>query len=80
MMVHLRLTSANDTVRRLVADFARGLGCTVKSGGSEGALSFRAELPDTDTLIELLTHVALTATKAGIDVAEPLCRVTYRHP
>ena len=27
----------------------------------------------------MLTHVALSAAKAGVDVAEPLCHLTYRH-
>jgi hypothetical protein len=40
----------------------------------------RIQVPDTGhTLVELLTHVGLSATKAGIDVAEPLCQVIYRH-
>ena len=34
---------------------------------------------DDQKLLELLTHVALSATKAGVDVGEPLCHVTYRH-
>jgi len=25
-------------------------------------------------------HVALSAAKAGVDIAEPLCQVTYQHP
>jgi hypothetical protein len=30
-------------------------------------------------LVELLTHVALSATKAGVDVGEPICEVIYHH-
>jgi hypothetical protein len=30
-------------------------------------------------LVELLTHVALGATRAGVDIAVPICHVTYRH-
>jgi hypothetical protein len=37
-------------------------------------------VPDIENgLLELLTHVALSATKAGIDVTEPVCHVTYHH-
>ena len=33
-----------------------------------------------DVLLELLDYVALSATKAGIDPSEPLCRIAYRRP
>jgi hypothetical protein len=48
----------------------------VSSGGS-----IRIALADDDdhSLVELLTHVALSAAKAGVDVAEPICHVTYQH-
>jgi hypothetical protein len=31
-----------------------------------------------ETLLHLLTHVALSATKSGVEPSEPLCRVTFR--
>jgi hypothetical protein len=38
------------------------------------------ELPDgDDALLELLSYVALSATKAGVAVEEPLCRINYWH-
>jgi hypothetical protein len=78
MTVHLTLASESETVQRLVADFARGLGCSLEA--SPGRV-LRAALPDGgDALIDLLTHVAFSAIKAGVDVSEPLCKVTYRHP
>ena len=44
------------------------------------AFNHLIEVPDTGhTLVELLTHVALSATKAGVDPGEPLCQLTQRH-
>lgn len=79
MTVSVTLVTEHDLVLRLVHDFAHGLGCAAELGSSSGR-SVRIELDDTDhRLIELLTHVALSAAKAGVDVAEPLCHLTYRH-
>jgi hypothetical protein len=79
MTISVTLVSANDLVLRLVHDFARGLGCRVEmtSGPSSGHV--RIDVADDESLVELLTHVALSAAKAGVDVAEPLCHVTYQH-
>jgi hypothetical protein len=80
MTVYLTLTSGSDLVLRLVSDFARGLGCAVQTFSAEGNGQIRIEVPDVGhTLVELLTHVALSATKAGIEITEPLCQVTCRH-
>lgn len=80
MIVRLMLVSENEVVLRLVGDFARGLGCALDIIPASPGRGIRMEVPDAgDTLLELLTHVALSATKAGVDVSEPLCRVTYRH-
>ena len=76
MTVHLTLFTDSEPIRHQVADFAKGIGCSV-NGAAE---TLRADLPDDgEMLLELLCHVALTATKAGVDLSEPLCRVTYRH-
>ena len=77
MTAVLTVESQSEVVLRLVSDFARGLGCdTVVTLPGR----IRTEVPDVgDNLLELLTHIALSATRAEIDVAEPLCRVTYRH-
>ena len=78
MLVHLIVVSGNDLVRRLVSDFAHGLGCTVDAVTTTMGVGVRIGLPDIEhALLELLTHVALSATKAGIDVTEPLCEVRY---
>ena len=80
MVVHLTLVSENEVVLRLVGDFASGLGCALDTVPASPGRGIRAEVPDAgNTLLELLTHIALSATKGGVDVAEPLCRVTYRH-
>jgi hypothetical protein len=80
MTVSVTLVSENDLVLRLVHDFAQGLGCAVETGQMSSGRSIRIDVVDDDhSLVELLTHVALSAAKAGIDVAEPLCHVTYRH-
>ena len=77
MNLNFTLQSANERVVTLVRDFATGLGCKVDGDASTGRIT--AELPDAgDTLLELLDYVALSATKAGIDPSEPLCRLTYR--
>jgi hypothetical protein len=80
MTVSVTLMSENDLIRRLVGDFAHGLGCVVDTRPTSSGASVRIELDDEDhSLVELLTHVALSATKAGVAVDEPLCHVTYRH-
>jgi hypothetical protein len=81
MTVTVTLVSRNDQVLRLVHDFAHGLGCPVEMGLVSSGRTVRIEVIDDDhSLVELLTHIALSAAKAGVDVAEPLCQVTHRHP
>src|SRR4030095_2630661 len=79
MTLSVTLVSENDQLLRLVRDFAHGLGCPVtvpKSPDGRG----RIEVDDDDhSLVELLTHVALSAAKAGVNLAEPVCHVTYQH-
>jgi hypothetical protein len=73
--VHLSVLSQNEMVLQLVGDFAKGLGCAIDAGGDE----LRIELSEADdALLELLDYVALSATRAGVNVGEPLCRLTYR--
>jgi len=79
MTLFVTLVSESDLVISLVRDYARGLGCPVPAVSSDR--SVRIEVQDDDhSLLELLTHVALSAAKAGINVAEPTVRVTYQHP
>ena len=80
MKVSVTIVSENDLIRALVRDFAHGLGCRVDMGAAPAGRSIRIAVNEEDyTLVELLTHVALSAAKAGVDVAEPLCHVTYQH-
>ena len=44
--------------------------------GSE--LRIESSAADDELMLDLLGFVALSATRAGVDLAEPLCRVTYR--
>ena len=82
MIASLTLVSRNDVVLSLVADFARGLGCTVDTV-PPWKRRIRVGMPDSpesdEMLVELLTHVALSAAKAGVEVTEPLCYLTRRH-
>jgi len=80
MTAHLTLESENELVLRIVSDYARGLGCTFDTVPTSTGRGIRTEVTDAgDTLLELLTHIALSAMKAEVDVAEPLCRLSYRH-
>ena len=80
MTVTVTLVSGNHLVLSLVRDFVHGLGRRVAEGATSAGRSLRIELEnDEHGLVELLTHVALSTAKAGVDVAEPLCHVTCRH-
>lgn len=80
MTVSVTLASESDLVLHLVSDFAHGLGCAVEREPTSSGRRIRIEVDDDDhSLVELLTHVALSTAKAGVDVTEPTCHVTYRH-
>lgn len=79
MTGHLTLESRSEVVLRYVADFARGLGCAVDTP-PDSHRAIRMALPESsDALLELMSHVALSATRASVDISEPLCRVTFQH-
>jgi hypothetical protein len=81
MTIAVTLVTNSQPLLDLVRDFAHGLGCRVDMATTAAGRSVRIAVNDDDyTLVELLTHVALSAAKAGVDVAEPLCHVTYQHP
>jgi hypothetical protein len=80
MRVQLTVRSASDDVLQLVNDFARGLGCSTGDAPSAGVRGVQITMSDVEEdLVELLTHVALSATKVGLDIREPLCELTYHH-
>ena len=71
----LTVVTDNESVAHLVGDFARGLGCPVETLDR----GIRVDLADPgETVFELLDYVALSATKAGVTLTEPLCRLTFR--
>jgi hypothetical protein len=81
MTIVVTLVTESDQLLRLVSDFAHGLGCRVDRAPTSSGHSIRIAVDEDDdhSLVELLTHVALSAAKAGVDLAEPLFHVTYRH-
>jgi hypothetical protein len=80
MTGHLTVESSSDVVLRYVADFAHGLGCAVATPPDAHGRAIRMALPEsTDALLELMSHVALSATRAGVDIGEPVCVVTFQH-
>jgi hypothetical protein len=76
--LQLSVLSQNDFLLRLVGDFASGLGCAVHASDDSGELRIESTAADDELILELLGFVALSATRSGVDLAEPLCRVTYR--
>jgi hypothetical protein len=80
MTGHLTLESKSEVVLRYVADFARGLGCAATTPADAHGRAIRMALPESsDALLELMSHVALSATRAGVDIGEPVCYVTFQH-
>jgi hypothetical protein len=75
--LQLNVLSQNDLLLRLVGDFARGLGCAVHENEASSELRIESSAADDEVMLELLGFVALSATRTGVDLAEPLCRVTY---
>ena len=80
MIAHLTVESGSEVVRATVADFARGLGCAVEDDRRQATPLVRITMPEsTDHVLELMSHVALSATRAMVDLDEPVCRVTFQH-
>jgi hypothetical protein len=77
MTMHFTFMTGSQQLAALVRDFARGLGCAPDADGPPDAV--RCHLPDAGgPLLHLLTHIALTAMKLGVELNEPLCQVRYR--
>jgi hypothetical protein len=80
MTVSVTVSSRNAQVLQLVHDFARGLGCAAEMTSTPSGRSVRVNVDDNHhDVLELLTHLALSAMKAGVDIAEPLCQMTYHY-
>jgi hypothetical protein len=81
MTANVTVQSGNALVLGLVGDYARGLGCVLDASPPGDHPAIRITIAGVDErLVEVLTHVALSCIKAGVDVTEPLCEVTCRHP
>src|SRR5688572_10981162 len=77
MRMLITVGSRNQRLLGLVRDFAVGLGFTNQPAPpSQVAVSL--EQGSDETLLHLLTHVALSATKSGVEPDEPLCLVTFQ--
>ena len=80
MTGHLTLESTSEVVLRYVADFAHGLGCAVTTPRDSSRHAIQMALPESsDALLELISHIALSATRANVDIGEPLCHITFQH-
>ena len=75
----MTVTSQSERLLSLVRDFALGLGfASEPAPPSQVALSV-TQASD-ETLLHLLTHVALSATKSGVEISEPVCGVAFQEP
>jgi hypothetical protein len=77
MRLELRIDTESGTLLRLVREFAEGLGWTLASEAPSAVCLLEPEDSGADGLLHLLTHVALSAAKAGIPTSEPLCRIRF---
>jgi len=71
------VVSQNQRLLGLVRDFAVGLGFT-NEPGPPSQVAVSVPHASDETLLHLLTHVALSATKSGVEPGEPLCRVAFQ--
>ena len=79
MTAELTVVSASGVVLKLVSDYAHGLGCAWESVSKPEGPGIRIDIAQYEArLVDLLTHVALACAKAGLDVNEPWCELTYR--
>ena len=82
MIIEFTLISPSDALLKLIHEFAEALECEVDVRATPHA-DVRARLPEeagADLLLHLLSYVALSAVKLGLDVGEPQCRVRFREP
>lgn len=77
MRILITVDSQNKRLLGLVRDFALGLGFTDEPGPPSQVAVSLPQASD-ETLLHLLTHVALSATKSGVEPGEPLCCVTFQ--
>ena len=80
MTAHLMLESENDALLRTVGDFATGLGYPPEVPPGMDGRAIKLRIPESsEMLLDLVAHVALSATKVNVDLDEPICHVLFRH-
>src|SRR5262245_10627618 len=82
MTVEFTLITQSHALSKLVHEFAEALECEVDVRSTPHA-EVRARLPEegsADSLLHLLSYVALTAVRLGLDVGEPWYQVRFREP
>lgn len=80
MTAHLMLESRNEALLRIVGDFAVGLGYPPDVPPEMNGRAIRIQIPESsEMLLDLVTHIALSATKTNEDLDEPVCHVLFRH-
>lgn len=82
MIIQFTLASQSHALLKLVHEFAEGLESEVDVRATPHA-DVRARLPEeagADLLLHLLSYVALSAVKLGLDLSEPQYRVRFREP
>jgi hypothetical protein len=82
MLIEFTLITQNHALLKLVHEFAEAADCEVDVRVTPDS-EVRARLPGeggADLLLHLLSYVALSAVKLGVEVGEPRCRVRFREP
>ena len=79
MTIQFTLVSRHAPLVTLVREFALGLGYAVEDDAAQGEIRF-AVRDGAEMLLHVLTHVALGATKLGVDLQDAICRVRFREP
>jgi hypothetical protein len=77
--MRVTVMSQSERLLGLVRDFAIGLGFTSEPAPTSQVAVSLTQGSD-EALLHLLTHVALSATKSGVETSEPVCRVTFQEP
>lgn len=82
MIVQCTLASESHALLKLAREFAEGLECEVDVRATPHP-DVRAQLPEAagaDLLLHLVSYVALSAVKLGLDASEPQYRVQFHEP
>jgi hypothetical protein len=82
MIIQFTLASESQALLTLVREFAEGLDCEVDVLATPHD-DLRVRLPEkagAELLLHLLSYVALSTVKLGLDVGEPQCRMRFREP